>query len=420
MFLHLRYSTDSLKTYIAVILFFPTLWGFLGEHGISLGQILYTFSVLGIGFTLLLYRRTQPKIPSIYTRLFAVQTFIYAISLSVNSFIRNGNVTMSDMTDLYRPISYILSITIGYSLYDKSVMIERVIRFTICTIILCSLLDCLKFTPIGVNALKLYTHLAPGSFNYMRFSGTFAYCYNYVYVLIFGLLLSLFCNIRRPLSFAVFSGLIILGGSRAGFAAFAFAILLYYLMNKRFSSAIFSISLTVVSASVVIYLLTFLDIPLLNDIFANVEKLSAALSGDGVDGSMNTRNSQLDTALTNFYESPLWGRGPLKGSTKPIEIQMGYYISSWGMAGTSVYLAIIGSFLYFAWKMRKRRGIIGRFSKANFAWILCSFIIGLSTPITDQIRVSQLFFLVQGIQYGLYFMEKHNLNPKSIKKNTDD
>lgn len=70
--------------------------------------------------------------------------------------------------------------------------------------------------------------------------------------------------------------------------------------------------------------------------------------------------------------------------------------------GITIYLTIMSLFLYYAWQTRSGVGDIGSFSKANFIWILCSFIIGLSTPITDQIRVSQFFFLIQGIQFKLY------------------
>lgn len=233
-------TLNSLITYIIVILFFPTFWGFLGKSGISLGQFIYVLSVTGIGCIMLICKRIIPTFPQRLSFLFLLLILSYAISLALNSFISNENLSFSDFTDLYRPISYMISLSLGYSLFKISANLKATVYCIVFSTLLCSLFDILKFAPSGQDILKLYTHLSPGSFNYQRFSGTFAYCYNYTYILIFGLLLTLFCSLRKTYSL-VFIILVILAGSRSGLIACFVAIIMYYLMNKSFFAASFSI-----------------------------------------------------------------------------------------------------------------------------------------------------------------------------------
>ena len=372
---------------------------------ITLGQLFYTISVLSIGFIILLFNNKKITFPVVYFDLFLLLIVTYAITLTFNASVSNGNISWADFTDLSRPIIYFSSLLIGYNLCNQTIDLEHLSKYIIYIILCCSLFDVIKFLPSGSELLKLYTHLRPEGFNYMRFSGTFAYCYNFAYVLILGLLISLFC--KNKILTTIFLVLIILSGSRSAYCATIVALLLYSIIDKNYTTIPFYILIV----GVIIYVLILFDSSLLNDIFSNVEKMSNALSGVGEDGSLNTRNSQLHRAISSFYKSPLLGLGPLKSSESPIEIQLGYYISSWGAIGTGVFLLIMGLFIRTAWTTIKVGGIIGIFSKGNLVWIICSFIVGLSTPITDQIRVSQLFFLIQGIQYRIY--SKHKAVQKS-------
>ena len=394
------YPLRSLQLYLFVILFYPTLWGYLGMSGITLGQLFYTISVLSIGFIILLFNKKKITFPIVYTDLFLLLTVTYAITLTFNALIPNGNISWADFTDLSRPIIYFSSLLMGYNIANQTINLKHLFKYIVYIILCCSLFDAIKFLPSGSEIMKLYTHLHPESFNYMRISGTFAYCYNYAYVLILGLLISLFCKNKIPT--IIFLVLIILSGSRSAYCATIVALLLYSIIDKNYTTIPFNILIVVV----IIYVLILFDKSFLDDIFSNIEKMWNALSGVGEDGSLNTRESQLHRAISSFYKNPLLGCGPLKSSEGPIEIQLGYYISSWGAIGTGVFLLIMGLFIRTAWITIKEGGTIGIFSKANLVWIICSFIIGLSTPITDQIRVSQLFFLIQGVQYRIYLQHK--------------
>lgn len=402
-------SYNSFKLYVAIILFFPTLWGILGSSAISLGQLFYTFAVLISGLLLIPNSIENLKFPRPYAILFSFITLSYAATLSINSIIDNGSLSFNDFTDVYRPISYFLSLYIGSALFRNPLSFGK-IRFIIVIVLACAVFDIVKFSNLGAVILKLYTHLDRHTFNYMRFSGTFAYCYNYCYILLFALLCSLFCNINKKLFVSISLILIALTGSRSGLLAVCCTLILYNILEHTPIKAFKYFCYAIIIAVLAVIILISLNIPLVNDIIANIEKLLAAFSGTGDDGSLSTRNSQLDRVLANFKENPLWGRGPLKSVSAPIEIQLGYYLSSWGIVGTSLYLSLIGFSLYIAFYCKNHPGFIGKFSKANCIWILCSFIMGMSTRITDQIRVSQFFFLIQGLQWHIYSTEKGKRN----------
>lgn len=123
-----------------------------------------------------------------------------------------------------------------------------------------------------------------------------------------------------------------------------------------------------------------------------VERLIDAIFGDGGDGSLDTRQGQLDMALSYLNQNVLLGAGPLKGSNEPIEMLIGYYLSSWGILGFMSYVILIFIFLRISFKCSYSSNFaIANFSKANFLWILTIPVVGMSSPITDQVRVFNLF-----------------------------
>lgn len=399
----------GLKFYTLIILFCPTFWGVLGSTYISLGQIGYTFIVLGSGLLILWFRKIQLLLPNKYLCSFCLLTLSFTFTVCYNTTQSNSLITITDFSDISRPVICLLSLSIGASLSSKNISI-RFINFFLLSILLCSFFDVIKFFDFGKSILKIYTHLNSNSFNYIRFSGTFAYCYNYCFILLFGLLLSFSFPIKHKIPYIIiFIVLIALTGSRAGFIALIFAIIGIRWIDSGVKSAFKTILWIIVIGFTSLSLLIVLDIPLINEIISNTEKLITALSSDySSDGSLSTRNSQLSHVFSNLRTSPFFGKGPEKNTSAPIEIQLGYYLSSWGFIGTFCFLSIIFITLLYSWKNISGRDILSQFSKANFIWILCSFIMGLSTPITDQIRVSQFFYLIQGIQFALSQSRKGN------------
>lgn len=401
--------------FVLTILLAPTFWGILGAGGITAGQLIYTLLVLAIGCALTFFHRRPLIVPKTILLLFAVLLGWYGLSLAQNTCFVPSTIHIGDFSELSRPIIYLLSFSIAYSLFSAESDLKYVPHFMIGLIIGLSVLDVLKFTPLGVQILKLYTHLTPGSFNYLRFSGTFAYCYNYAFALIWGMLLVLFFDYKVKILVPLFASIILLTGSRSAMLAMAVALLLYYFRRNSMSKALGRIAVTLLAVAVAVYLIRLMEIPIVEQIFANFEKLIAGITGTAEDGSLTTRNSQLEHTLKNFEHNPLLGVGPQKGDSRPIEIQMGYYLSSWGIGGVMIYLGLMLYFLYVSAKTARLAGsgVVRNFSMANNIWIISSFIIGMSTPITDQVRASQLFYLVQGLQYSLYLVEKQN-NAKKI------
>lgn len=150
-------------------------------------------------------------------------------------------------------------------------------------------------------------------------------------------------------------------------------------------------------------IIVLIEIPIITDSIDYTTRLIESISGTAQDGSFNTRSSQLEKAMILFYQSPIIGNGPIKGNTTPIEIQFGYYLSAWGIIGTFLFLSIMAIFFIWAHQSSKSKNVIvANFSKANRLWLIVSFFVGMSTPITDQIRVFQIFYLLQGIQYAIY------------------
>ena len=154
-----------------------------------------------------------------------------------------------------------------------------------------------------------------------------------------------------------------------------------------------------------------IDSPILNATVAYVERLVDTIFGTGSDGSLDTRQNQWSLALSYFSENYLLGIGPMKNSNEPIEMMYGYYISSWGILGTSIYIIQIIYFIKNTIKCLNNKTITGAelaFSKANLLWLLSISLVGMSSPITDQVRVSNIFYLIQGIQFLILY--KHNEN----------
>lgn len=180
--------------------------------------------------------------------------------------------------------------------------------------------------------------------------------------------------------------------------------------------------LTIVLFIAIYNLLKIVDAPIVNSTLQYVERLVEAIFGDGSDGSYDTRQNQFSLALSYFSQNYLFGIGSMKDSNEPIEMLLGYYLSSWGIVGTMVYLALIIYFLKVAYYSFTHASLTDdiAFSKANVIWLLTIPVVGMSTPITDQIRVFNLFFIIQGLQFSLYLKLKYgtyNTNNYSFKPN---
>lgn len=393
-----------LKFYVWFIFLIPTFWGYTRGSN-TIGQLFVSISLFLYAVGSILIYKYKIKLIKSYSILFFLQVAAYTLTLAIRQTDSFTNISFSDYSDLSRPILYLIAVCFPVSLKLKEEEIIKLVRIIVKVSLLISVFDIIKLFSWGEDIMKLYTPLDPTSFNYQRLSGTFAYCYNYGFILIFDLLFILY-SFKRKLAWSILTiALIFLTGSRSVLIATFLAIVLYFILsNKSIISKIIIILSTIFLISVIYSLLSFIDIPIVKDIIDNIDKLlSIADNGISSDGSAATRSRQLDFVLENFSEYPLLGAGPQKESSVPIEIQLGYYLSSWGVIGLIIFLSSLFTALYYAYKsFHPNNNDCISFSKSNFIWISAGLFVGMSTPITDQIRVFQIYYFIQGLQFCIY------------------
>lgn len=397
----------SVKALIALIIFFPS---FFGYTSLGTGQLIYLISIVIFLFVIYLLNRTI-KIsffPFLVFIVFYLQVLLFLLTLLLNGF--HGTLIYRDYFEPFRPVIYAFFFLCPLLLnYDKA----DIIFFFRKLILLSVVLDVIKFFPVAFPLLRLYSPFEFNSVNYVRFSGSFGFCYNFGFIMLFFFAFSLFekCTKRskfiKSISIAL---LIFFTGSRSIIAAFFFLLFIYCIIYIK--GAFRKIGY-IVTFCIGIFLLYFLlknvNIPFVDMILQYVERLVDAILGNADDGSLDTRQGQLDTALSYLNQNILLGVGPLKGSNEPIEMLIGYYLSSWGILGFISYVILITLFSRIAFKCSHLQNSVAIFSKANFLWILTIPIVGMSSPITDQVRVFNLFYLVQGIQVVLYMKMKNKI-----------
>ena len=395
----------SIRFLFATILFFPS---FFGYTSLGTGQLIYliftTFILVNIILTygnFNFYFRLKAVLP------FIILSVLYWLTLSFNSIC--GSINIRDYLEPFRPLIYLLYFVSPIIIFHNDLKFVSYLRNLL---FVCALLDIIKFFPFFIPILKMYSPFEFGSINYIRVSGSFGFCYNYGYILLFffSYTLSEKIGLKKKIIYLICLFVLILGtGSRSIIITFFASTFLYLvLFTKGFFRKILYLSLSLLFIFVLYLSLRDVDSPIIESTIGYTERLFLALSGAESDGSLITRQSQFGAVLNNLKQNPLIGSGPLKNVSDPIEILIGYYLSSWGVIGTICYVVLILSFIYYSYKCIKLPdNSITAFSKANFLWVLLLPIAGMSSPLADQVRVFNVFFLIQGVQYSLYITSKN-------------
>lgn len=400
------YSTSpikDIKTIFIILFLFPTFWGYLD---IGKGQLLFLCSTFILILTIIISHHYKIKFPFIALGIFGTISLYYLLSLNINlSFSKFNTISQKDYTDVLRPIFYMFYFSIPSFLNFTGYNLKYLIRIFVILTMIILVFDIIKFIPQFIPFLKLYTLFEPNSLNYNRFYGTFCFCYNYGFIMLFCLALCLYDKSKyKCIKVIGYILIFILIGSRSVIIACIMSFVIYYISSpialyKKITFVPFIIGICVLLFQIIV----LIEIPIITDSIDYTTRLIESISGTAQDGSFNTRSSQLEKAMILFYQSPIIGNGPIKGNTTPIEIQFGYYLSAWGIIGTFLFLSIMAIFFIWAHQSSKSKNVIvANFSKANRLWLIVSFFVGMSTPITDQIRVFQIFYLLQGIQYAIY------------------
>lgn len=401
--------------YVVLLFIFPSFFGYMS---LGTGQLVYLLFIIGYMCISLLISFPPYNLTCTYALkniifLFVLISLLYTLTLLVCS-IRSA-VSYRDFFEPIRPLIYLFCFIYPLVIIEKDIRHNEQLIFFIRFIVLgIASLDLLKFNFSLIPLISLYSPFEYNTINYIRFSGTFGFCYNYGYILLFFLAYTLLEKKQSTVNYIyilAFVSLIVLTGSRAVFLGLFMLFLIYiiFFLKKKSSSLLFLLFF-VLFIPIIYNILKDMDVPLVTSTIGYIERLFFALSGEVADGSLNTRQSQLEKAYSYFMKSPLLGNGPLKENTDPIEILLGYYFSSWGILGSGAYFLLIFYFGYLAKKcFNSFSSFIRTYSKANFIWILLIPIVGMSTPITDQVRVFNFFFFIQGIQYILYYHYKNEI-----------
>ncbi|MBD5266816.1 MAG: O-antigen ligase family protein [Bacteroides sp.] len=382
-----------------IILYFPTFWGYVS---LGTGQLIYlvatTILTLPFFYNYKVYKLSLPRI----SVLFLLWTITYIATLVIQPVI-NNEIILKDFSDIIRPFIYLYFFIIGCVFGMRFGKNSFFISALIVTALLSLVFDGIKFFEQFQTITKLYSVFEFGELNYIRYSGTFGFCYDFGFVALLIYSISIVFYAKKGLTFILGCLIMMLVGSRSVILAFGVINGLYFFLfsKKQFFKKIILIPVFVLVVVFLYVIATTWEIPVASDSIRYSERLVNALSGTDADGSLGTRNNQLEVAIERFNKSPIFGVGPSKNDY-PIEIQLGYYISSWGIVGTVIFYFIQFNFGIVAVRgIKSRETIVKYFSTANLLWLISALIVGMSTPITDQVRVFQLYYLIQGYQYGI-------------------
>lgn len=403
----------SIKALLSIIIFFPSFFGYLS---LGTGQIMYLAIIFSFLVILYIYSPLKKLDNSvrIILALFFIQITSYTLTLSIS--VIQGNASLRDYFEICRPFIY-CSFFLCPLLINSDITIIPYIRKIL---IFSTILDIIKFIPIFYPILRFYSPFEFNTVNYIRFSGTFGFCYNYGFIMLFFFLYSIFNkneSQRKKMIYITLLGIcILLTGSRSVIAAFFLCIGLFYIFQvSGITRKLKYISFTIILFTALYLILKEIDTPIINATLQYVERLFNTIFGEGSDASLDTRQNQLDLALSYLSQNYLLGIGSMKNVNEPIEMLFGYYLSAWGILGTLIYLSIIIYFLIIARKCFDSPSYYSNFSKANFLWIISIPLIGMSSPITDQVRVFNIFYFIEGLQFLIYTKLQ---NEKNNSKNS--
>ena len=219
---------------------------------------------------------------------------------------------------------------------------------------------------------------------------------------------------------------IVLAGYRSQIAICALAV---FIWGKFYRPNRFIIFSPLIAAG--IYYLLQLDISIIDAIISRFQNISQEKGG--------VRDNELQFALANFYDSPLYGKGlsfPIpveltrddtmadlldKQSVRYIHNVVGYFLMNTGIIGTLIFLIIWGSGTKEIYKWRKHYGKNNIFSGTSTAWIALSvfFLISASyRQIQTMLIFSAMLFILKKTNLRTEINEIRNSNTSILDNST--
>lgn len=299
----------------------------------------------------------------------------------------DNNVMVGDIMEILRPIIYFLSFLLPvmifqpyvrkYGLYYYTDFFEKIVFFS-------SFIEFFKYLDPLKQFFYLYTPFEFGSINYIRLSGFTGFAYAYAWILLICIILNAFkTNGRVSFRFLYYSLILIGTGSRTGIFALFLLYFLLFLLLKRMRLRLFFLVIFILLSVLLLYKL---EIPVFVTGVDYAVRLVQTFLGNAGDGSLQSRQAQMNKALIRFYESPLFGTASNKTNNVPIENFYFHHLGTWGFLGLVLYLLWLSCFRIY---------LVTKEKKQIFAFIIgISFVICFSSPIFDQVRIFNIFYAI--------------------------
>lgn len=337
--------------------------------------------------------------------------FFVSIYYVLSTFVFTNHIIIRDLVDFFRPFLYLFIFVFGVSVV-RVLGIRVIYRVLFFVFFVQFFFNLLIFVPGMDGLVKVYRPQDSG-LNYIKFSGTFGFSYTYVFYCIFFGIWGFYRYIEDRSSAALllfFVSLlaIVLSGSRAGLATFAFVFFLLPFMpatNRFGRRVLFRFFLTSFA-----FLLVSVPYLIQSDFFSELINYGYRLVELGLDDpSARRRVAELEHAVTILENNLLFGAGSSKFYFNEVlgvhlESLYAYHLAKWGVLGLFIYFFHI-FYIYFFCRSQLKTFEYSASERSLFSAIMIAcisiFIIGFSISPSDSYIGPLWFYFVVGAAYGL-------------------
>lgn len=401
---------------LIVILFifnftFPIFYLHLNTSGsliIIMGSLIIVSAILFFKKKNYFYRN------DILPYLFSLTLFLFPISMFFGLSVAGISINVTDLTDLYRPISifsfYLIGILGASSLY---INYHRLINLLFIILIIFGILQLsrnydsisLLYTKqsnisnsrLSVPFLNPYDYGFTISFFVFYYWSRFLFDSKY-YLTLFALG---FLFVLLTQSRSVFVGLVLILTVATPFLiGTSRRIIFLQLHNSDIRYLYFTLILAFCTLFGIIFLID--QFPYLFGALVRVAQ------GGEFGGSYHIRIEQFNKVLTLVNENvilSLFGHGPAKEAFKNLETIYTYLLFRFGLIGIIIYFSILGVVFcrtIIVIKSSNPREVDFYIAYAFCFWLVFTPIVSLGNNFTEQIRISFLFYFLTGFVSGKY------------------
>lgn len=339
------------------------------------------------------------------------------LAMSSGALFNNFSIAIRDFYEIHRPIMYTLVFCLAYFAFQNIDDLNKLHKFLIYIFIGLVILGLNQSFRVFDEITVLYTK----EHNAMtrRLSAPFVNPYDYAFVMILFIVYFFFwfiCGRWYNILFFVFALILFISTqSRSMTIGLGFAMLFWMpivigFANRR-SLAKYRLNQTIVRYVVVSFagIITFsLLIGYLLDNYGYLTKAFVQIIEQGdlstLDGATSTRQDQLLYAFDLARKNPvvlLFGNGAAKNHMEFVESTYTYYIFRYGLIGLLLYFLVpwvlaIGCSIRCLKRINYKHSLFP-FYAAILIWLLCLPVCSIGNNLTEQVRVSFLYYSTLGI-----------------------